>query len=34
MKIAKLSEDKSTELFCMTDDFYRFFDVMVILREP
>ena len=28
-KIAMLTEDKVTEIFCMADDFCKFFDAMV-----
>ena len=28
-KIAMITEDKVTEIFCMADDFYKFFDAMI-----
>lgn len=28
MTIAMITEDKVTEIFCITDDFFKFFDVM------
>ena len=29
-KIAMITEDKVTEMFCVADDFCNFFDVMVV----
>ncbi|KXB46899.1 hypothetical protein HMPREF1870_00799 [Bacteroidales bacterium KA00344] len=29
IKIAMITEDKNTEIFCMADDFCKFFDAMV-----